>query len=205
MGHVDLYGACGTWGRVQVEKIKMKPGAKVGRAKDEKGPDRMNVKRFLLVYLCLMAVFFFFIASTTVQKVIDLNGIYTHWIVIVSAKIIGAMGIPCEHQGSIIRISSMAMDIKFGCNGLEAVLIYSVAVIAFPSSWRKKIVGIIAGFVTIQAVNLLRIAALAYSGIHFRTLFEYVHIYVAQGIMIAIALGVFFVYMDYANRKTPSL
>jgi len=42
---------------------------------------------------------------------------------------------------------------------------------------------------------------LAYSGIHFRRLFEYIHIYVAQGLMIAISLGIFFIYLYYAKSK----
>ncbi len=80
-------------------------------------------------------------------------------------------------------------------------MIYSVAVIAFPASIKKKIIGIVAGFIVLQVVNILRIAGLAYSGIYFRKLFEYIHIYVAQGMMIAISLGIFFLYLFYANRQ----
>jgi len=78
-------------------------------------------------------------------------------------------------------------------------MIYSVAVIAFPASWKKKLIGIASGFAVIQIVNILRIVGLAYSGIHARNLFEYIHIYIAQGMMIAISLGVFFIYLNYAK------
>jgi exosortase H (IPTLxxWG-CTERM-specific) len=164
----------------------------------------ISVKRFALTYVLLMGAFFVLIGFEPIQKIIDLNGIYTTGVVLATSKILGIAGVPCTHQGSIINLPSISLDIKFGCNGLEAVMIYSVAVIAFPSPWRKKLLGIAAGFVVIQVVNILRIAALGYSGIHFRRLFDYIHIYVAQGMMIAVSLGVFFLYLYYARNDAKT-
>ena len=163
--------------------------------------DSISIKRFAITYLILMSIFFLLIGLKPVQKIMDLNGLYTDGVVKVTAKILGIAGIPCIYKDSIIQMPSIALDVRFGCNGLEAVMIYSVAVIAFPSSWHKKLIGIIAGFLILQVINILRIAALAYSGIYLDGLFEYIHIYVAQGIMIAISLSIFFIYLNYA-RKT---
>lgn len=141
-----------------------------------------------------------------IQDLVDINGLYTNGVVVAASKLLGMINIQCTYQGSIIKLPSIALDIKFGCNGLEAVMIYSVAVIAFPSSWEKRIVGILSGFIVIQTVNILRIAALAYSGVHLKYLFEYIHIYIAQGMMIAVSLGMFFVYLYYAeNRRASSV
>jgi exosortase/archaeosortase family protein len=83
-------------------------------------------------------------------------------------------------------------------------MIYSVAVLAFPATWRKKVYGIIAGFLIIQIINIVRIVGLAYAGVYLQNIFHYIHIYVAQGIMIAIALGTFFLYLAFTktNAKT---
>lgn len=174
---------------------------KKGRAREKHlpGSSALSIKRFAVTYLALMGVFFFLIGFKPIQDIIDLNGIYTTGVVVVTSKVLGLLSIPGAYHGSIIQLPSIALDVKFGCNGLEAVMIYSVAVIAFPASWKKKVTGVIAGFVIIQIVNVLRIAALAYSGVHFKSFFEYIHIYIAQGMMIAIALGVFFVYLNYAK------
>lgn len=161
----------------------------------------ISIKRFSITYLILMGIFFFVIGFTPLQRIIDVNGLYTKGVVVITSKILGIVNIPCTFQGSIIQLPAIALDVRFGCNGLEAVMIYSVAVIAFPAAWKKKILGIVAGFIIIQVINILRIASLAYSGIHFRRLFEYIHIYVAQGLMIAISLGVFFIYLHYAKSK----
>lgn len=163
----------------------------------------VSLRRIVITYLILMGLFFLVIGLKPVQDIVDLNGLYTKGVIILTSKVLGSMGIKCTYQGSIINLPSLSLDVRFGCNGLEAVMIYSVAIIAFPSTRMKKVIGIGAGFVAIQAINILRIAGLAYSGIHFKSLFEYIHIYVAQGMMIAVSLGMFFLYLHYSSgRKT---
>lgn len=164
----------------------------------------ISVKRFALTYLALMGAFFVLIGFKPIQDIIDLNGVYTTWVVLATSKLLGVLNIPCTYQGSIINLPSISLDIKFGCNGLEAVMIYSVAVVAFPSTLKNKLIGIMAGFAVIQVVNILRIASLAYSGTHFRGFFEIIHIYIAQGMMIAVSLAIFFLYLHYARTETAS-
>ncbi len=162
---------------------------------------QLSVRRFALTYLVLMGAFFLLIGLKPIQNIIDLNGLYSKGVVILTSKVLEILGIPSTYQGSVIQLPSIALDVRFGCNGLEAVMIYAVAVIAFPSPWKKKLMGILGGFVVIQVINIIRIASLAYSAIHFKSLFEYIHIYVAQGLMIAVSLGIFFVYLNYAKNS----
>lgn len=161
----------------------------------------ISIRRFVITYFLLMGGFFFIIGFTPIQKIIDVDGLYTKGVVAVTAGLLGFLSVPCTYEGSLIRLPSILLDVKFGCNGLEAVMIYSVAVIAYPSVLRDKLIGIAAGFAAIQVVNIVRIAALGYSGVHFRRFFDYIHIYVAQGLMIAVSLGVFFIYLNYLQRK----
>jgi exosortase H (IPTLxxWG-CTERM-specific) len=174
---------------------------KIPKSKQSKADKRpkLSIRRFMITYLILMAGFFFIIGFTPLQKIIDVNGSYTKGVVLVTAKILSALHISATCTGSIINLPSISLDVRFGCNGLEAVMIYSVAVLAFPAPWIKKVYGIIAGFLIIQAINIVRIVGLAYAGVHFQSIFHYIHIYVAQGIMIAIALGTFFLYLAFTK------
>jgi exosortase/archaeosortase family protein len=174
---------------------------KKGIEKEGEASSRLNIRRFIITYFLLMGAFFFLIGFDPIREVIDLNGIYTTGVVVITSKVLGFLSIPASFQGSLIRLPSITLDVQFGCNGLEAVMIYSVAVLAFPSAWKRKLYAILAGFIIIQAINILRIAGLAYSGVHFRNVFEYIHVYVAQGIMIAVALGIFFIYLNYTNNE----
>ena len=159
----------------------------------------ISIRRFIITYLILMACFFFIIGFTPLQKIVDVNGMYTRGVVLITSEILTALHIPSTCNGSIIHLPSISLDVRFGCNGLEAVMIYSVAVLAFPAPWKKKFYGIVAGFLIIQAINIVRIVGLAYAGVYFQNIFHYIHIYVAQGIMIAIALGTFFLYLAFTK------
>lgn len=161
----------------------------------------VGIRRFALTYVILMGLFFLLIGLRPIQEVIDLNGLYTSAVVSATTKVLKAAAIPSTAEGSLIRLPALSLDVKFGCNGLEAVMIYSVAVIAFPAPWYRRLIGIVAGFLVIQVVNIVRIAGLAYTGVRFREAFEYVHIYVAQGMMIAVSLAVFFLYLRYVRGR----
>lgn len=178
--------------------------AKKRAAEKTDGGNHISIKRFALVYLALMGTFFFVIGYAPLQNILDINGAYTRGVVFITARVLGILSIPCTVHNSILQMPAISLDVKFGCNGLAAVMIYSVAIIAFPATWKKRLAGILAGFVVIQIINILRIAGLAYAGIHFRSLFEYIHIYVAQGLMIAVSLGLFFVYLRYAKPNATA-
>lgn len=179
----------------KAKEVEIRPDEK------QKRKDGISVWCFAITYFALMGSFFLLIGLKPVQNVIDLNGLYTKGVVILTSKILEVLTIPSTYQGSVIKLPSIALDVRFGCNGLEAVMIYSVAVIAFPASWKDKLMGILGGFLVIQVINILRISSLAYSAIHFKDLFEYIHIYIAQGMMIAVSLGVFFIYLNYAKAS----
>ncbi len=157
--------------------------------------------KFLLTYLILMGGMALSLSLESIKKIIDINGIYTKFIVQATAKLLEPFGFVRAIQGSIIHLKGISLDVKFGCNGLEAFLIYMVAILAFPASWRKRLEGIIAGFVVIQFFNIIRIAALGYCGVHFKNFFYVFHMYVAQGIMIAVAFVLFLVWLNYAVKE----
>ncbi len=136
-----------------------------------------------------------------VQNVIDIDGMYNENIAFLTAKALGLVQLHCSAQGSIIHLPSISLEIGFGCNGLETVMIYCIAVLVFPGSWKKKMFGIAAGFLIIQGLNFFRILALAYSAVYFQSLFEIMHIYVAQGVMIAVAVLTFLVYLNYVDKE----
>lgn len=157
--------------------------------------------RFLLCYIGLMGVFLLLIGLRPVQDILDLNGLYTRMIIYLSVLLFEPFGIVQGSSGSVIFLSGLSLDVKFGCNGLEAFLIYTVAILAFPSKIIPKIWGILGGFVLLQILNVLRIVGLGLTGIYFKDFFHIFHIYVAQGIMIAISLVLFLIWLHYVDQK----
>ena len=161
----------------------------------------IRIWKFVLWYILLMGAFVVLIGYKPVKSVLDINGAYTRMIVYFSYLALKPFGIVQGIDGSVITLKGLALDVRFGCNGLEAFLIYSIAVLAFPARWIIKGIGVVLGFVVLQIVNILRIAGLGLTGIYLPQYFQYVHIYVAQGMMIAVAFVLFLVWVGYASKK----
>ena len=159
------------------------------------------VLKFVVTYILLMGFFLLIIGLEPIKKLIDINGLYTNMIVYFSALLIEPFGIVEGVKGSIINLKGLSLDVRFGCNGLEAFLIYTVAILSFPATLGRKAIGVFAGFLVLQILNVLRIAGLGLSGIYLKDYFHYIHIYVAQGMMIAVALVLFLVWLNYATQK----
>jgi len=165
--------------------------------KDAKKSESLSIIRFVVTYVVLMGLFFLLIGLKPVQEILDINGGF------LTAKILDIFGVTSTINGSLINLPSISLDVEFGCNGLEAVMIYTVAVLTFPATWKNRLIGFVAGFLVIQVLNLIRIVALAYAGVYHKELFDLIHIYVAQGVMIAVALGTFVLYLSYLSHGQP--
>jgi len=95
------------------------------------------------------------------------------------------------------------IEIVAGCNGVEAVLILISAVLAFPSPWRYKLLGVGVGFVAIQALNLVRIISLYYLLLWNRVWFDWFHLYLWQALIILDALVFWLVWLRWLPREEP--
>ena len=91
------------------------------------------------------------------------------------------------------------MNIRNGCNGVEAMLIFLAAVLAFPASWKARLAGLALGFVAIQAINLVRVVALFLTGDYFPKLFDTSHTVIWQTVVILFGV---LLWIFWANRFT---
>jgi exosortase H (IPTLxxWG-CTERM-specific) len=98
------------------------------------------------------------------------------------------------------KASGFAVSIEAGCNGIEAGIVLIAAMVAFPAAWRPKLVGIVAGILAIQLLNLVRIITLFYLGQWSQTAFEWAHLYIWQSLIILDVLVVFLIWLRYLPR-----
>ena len=83
---------------------------------------------------------------------------------------------------------------------MDPAALLVAAMVAFPSSWRAKLVGVLAGVATVLVVNVVRIVSLFYIGVHFPRVFEVVHVEVWPTAIMFLALFLFLVWVRYATR-----
>lgn len=122
---------------------------------------------------------------------------FTAGIARVSGATLDLLGQDVRMQGTIIRGSRFAVNIRNGCNGVEAMLIFLAAVLAFPAPWRARLLGLAVGAVAIQAVNLVRVIALYLTGAYFPAMFDASHTVVWQTVVILFSV---LLWILWANR-----
>ncbi len=83
------------------------------------------------------------------------------------------------------------------CNGIALFALFAGFIIAYPGSWKKKLVYITAGILLIQLMNVLRIIALAILDTHSRAWTEFNHTYTFTIIIYGF---IFLLWMLWVNR-----
>lgn len=87
------------------------------------------------------------------------------------------------------------------CDAMEAVILFSAAVLAFPAPWRRRFIGLAVGTLAIITVNVLRICSLYYVGVYREAQFEFYHMEVWPLVLVGTA-GLAFVIWSRWTQQT---
>lgn len=114
-----------------------------------------------------------------------------------SGTLIDLMGREITTQGMIIYDfnAQFAIEIAAGCNGVEAMILLTAAILAFPAPWKHKLLGIGLGWAAIQGLNLVRIVSLFFLGLWNETAFQWAHLYIWQALIMLDALVVWLLWI----------
>lgn len=164
----------------------------------ERASSRRRSVAFLLRFVVLLVVFYLVVASRPVNDRVIVP--FTAGIASVSGAVLNAIGEKSEVEGTEIRSSSFGVNIENGCNGVETALLFGAAVLAFPASWTRRLLGLAAGFFAIQALNLFRVVTLVWIGIHRPALFNSSHTVIWQSVVVLFGVLLFLL---WASRQRP--
>lgn len=163
-------------------------------------PRRRSVG-FLLRFVVLLVVFYLIVASRPVNDAVIVP--FTAGIASVSAAVLNVLGEKVEVTGTEIRSSSFGVNIENGCNGVETALLFGAAVLAFPASWKRRLLGLGAGFLAIQALNLFRVVTLFWIGLHRPALFNSSHTVIWQSVVVLFGVVLFLIWASWQRRLSP--
>lgn len=91
-------------------------------------------------------------------------------------------------QGQDIAVNDLIMTVNHECTGIFVVMLFTSFVLAYPASWRARLVGLGVGVPLFCAVNVFRLATLARIVEVYPSAFFYLHEYVWQGILTVVVL-----------------
>lgn len=158
--------------------------------------------RFLILFLALLVGLFAAELTAPAQKLLVMP--WTSALAQASAALLTLFDPQVVAYGKILQngANGFAISIEAGCNGVEAALILIAAMLAFPAPWKHRLLGILAGLVAIQALNLVRVVSLFYLGQWNQTAFEWAHLYLWQILIMFDALIVWLVWMRLLPART---
>lgn len=157
---------------------------------------------FLARFLVLLLVLYFLVAWRPANDHVVVP--LTSGVASVSGAILRAMGESIAIDGTIISGGSFSVNIENGCNGIETALLFVSAVLAFPASWRARLLGGVAGLLAIQLVNLVRVVSLFWIGRHHPELFQSSHTVIWQSAVVLFGVVLFFLWAARQPRPAPA-
>lgn len=110
---------------------------------------------------------------------------WTSFLAVLSADLVRWFDPHVLVTGKILQSTTngFAVSIEAGCNGVEATIVLIAAMLAFPAPWKNKIIGLVAGVLAVQGLNIVRIISLFYLGQWNYHVFEWAHLYVWQALI----------------------
>ncbi len=145
------------------------------------------IRFVLLTAVALLAIYYVLHLRWVARHFVEP---YTGFVAACSRAVLRAFGVSAGGSGEVIISPQFGVTIKNVCNGLEVTAIYFAAVLAFPASWKHKLLGLAAGFPLIFAVNIVRVAVLFVLGYKVPHVFETAHYYYAQAFVIIATVGI---------------
>jgi len=157
--------------------------------------------RFFLIFLTLQLSMFGINMLGWVQQHLVLP--WTALLARICATLVTWFDSSAAASGKVLwnQSTGFGVSIEAGCNGIEACIVLFAAVLAFPATWRHKLMGLVAGFVAVQAMNIVRVISLFYLGQWNTAVFNFAHEYLWQALIMVDVLIVWLLWVRAGSRQ----
>lgn len=156
----------------------------------------------LKIYLVFGLTLIFLFAITMIRPVSDnvltpFNS-FLAWSTAVVLNLMGSDQV--VSSGTSVSNSYFAFSIAGGCNGVFALLVVIAGMVALPMRRRPRMVGVILSIALVMSLNYIRILTLWYAGNSVSLLFDMMHNYLWEFVIIGAGSG--FLYYWYEKTVT---
>jgi len=167
-----------------------------------------TVNRGAVRYILLFGLIFlaaYFLVGVTPGVRTGILKPYTGVLARVVTFIVNLFGSGAVATGTLVQSNRFSMDVAMGCDGVEACCFFLAGVLAFPTAWRAKAIGLGLGIPLIQVINLGRLVGLFYAGTYLPSLEEELHVYVAQTVVILCSTAILVYWLErFAAKYRPA-
>ncbi len=160
--------------------------------------------RFFIMFSLILIALFALELVKSVQVWVVMP--WTEILARVSAAILVLFDSSVQVHGVVIQnmTTFSGVSIEPGCNGVEACIVLIAAIIAFPAPWKYKLMGVAAGVLAVQGLNILRIISLFYLVQWSAAAFKFAHLYLWQALIMLDVLVIWLVWIRFVLRNAAS-
>lgn len=183
--------------------------AKKGKERSSKSEVPTNVGnrkagyRFLAAFIVLVVLFYLMWGTDTFELWV-ISPVATFY-ANVTSPILNLLGFGTTVDGTKIFNNDFSINIKRGCDAIEAIVLFTICTLAVPASWKTKITGIFAGTLALSLLNLLRLVSLFLTGIYLPSLFDMMHNEIWQVLFIILAVVFWLIYVQRLQQQKIKL
>ena len=161
--------------------------------------------RFFILFIVILAALFAAELTSPVQRAVVVP--WTEALVRISAGLITFFDPHVAVSGNVLQSTSnsFAISVRAGCNGVEAAMILIAAMLAFPASWKHRVIGILAGLTAVQLLNIVRVISLFYLGQWNMTVFDWAHSYLWPALIMLDVLIVWMIWIRTLPRASSAV
>ena len=131
-----------------------------------------------------------------------MNGIQRA-LALVSSGIINLFGQHTVVVGTTVQSNVFGISVVTACTGVFITGLFLIAVVAFPTRWTSKLIGVGIGIGGIFVVNIVRLVSLYFIGVHWPGFLDQAHQLIWQSLLIVIAVALWLLWAGrwaYAPR-----
>jgi len=107
----------------------------------------------------------------------------------VTSGLLNLFGHRTAVAGSTVSSERFGISVVTACTGLFSTGLFLIAVIAFPTGWRSKLIGAGIGIAGIFLLNVARLVSLYYIGVHLPEFLDLAHQLVWQSVLIVFTVA----------------
>lgn len=119
-----------------------------------------------------------------------------------ATSIWNVFGHSADVDGAVAASRDFNFEVTAECTSIVPTGILVSAVLAWPSSRREKLVGVVVGTVLLFVINQIRILTLFYVGTSFPDFLDVAHYIVWQALIVLIALGLWLLWTEKLVRTS---
>jgi exosortase/archaeosortase family protein len=166
----------------------------------------MAVVRFVLVFAVLFgALLWLFDGDGPVPAFNSGIGALTDVQTRGAGFLVSLTGEPVTSEDTVLRGPGFACQVDTGCNGMSAVVLLLAGILSFPGAvLRARLLGILVLVPAVLLLNIVRIAALYWTGAHYPQWFGTSHVYVWQTVVIVVTAFLWLAWLSWKSRPAAA-